>query len=144
MPVQRGRTCFPLDARYEKARRVGDSIGEQNTWRSYWKMLILFVARRAVSIALDVYEQNTWCSYWKMRISIVARRAVSMALDARYKKALVFSSSTSSASFVPSPSSEAGRAHIISVPPLGASGATILSAGSTSFVWLSLRVSKVI
>jgi hypothetical protein len=95
-----------LDLLNELGRRVGDSIGEQNRWRVYWKR----------------------------RISIVLRRAVSMALDSRFKKALVFSSSTSSSSFIPNPSSEAERAHIISVPPLGVSGLTFCSAGANNFV----------
>jgi hypothetical protein len=58
-----------LDLLTVLSRRVGDLIGEQNKWRSYWSM----------------------------RISIVARRAVSIALDVRYKKALSFSSTPYSA-----------------------------------------------
>ena len=65
-----------------------------------------------------------------MRISIVSRRAVPIALDVSYKKALSFSSSPYSA---PNPRFDAERAHLISVPPLGISGASFGTAGSANF-----------
>ena len=35
------------------SRRVGESIGEQNSWLSYWLSRLSVVIRRAVAVAID-------------------------------------------------------------------------------------------
>jgi hypothetical protein len=61
-------------------------------------------------------------------ISIVARRAVSIAMDVGFKKTLVVSSSTSSALFALNPPFDAERTNLTSLPSLGVSGASFFES----------------